>query len=439
MTAPHSFPAPSRPTEIARLEIAQLPSTEPLDAVFRRACELSTEALQTERVGVWLFIDHDTVLRCANLFERSSSQHSAGALLRVSDFPSYFSSLTIRKAVPAEVAGNEPWTAELAERYLRPLGIGSMLDAGIFVNGKLVGVVCHEHVGPPREWTTEARDFAGSVADLLALRIQSAEVRDLRAAFFTHEERVAAQDKAAAVECMAAGIAHDFRNLLSVCVGYGSLIAKRDDVPADVRNQAKAITEVSERGAALAKELIEFARPVAVPQVLDLTEVTTEFLPVLKAAVGSRYELPLSHPPALGLVFIEKSQFTRLLLNLVVNARDAMPTGGPIGVRLAPVKLTGNPSYQGRFVLLEVSDRGTGMDAETRQRIFEPFFTTKQKGTGLGLAVVRQITDRIGGLIRVESEPGRGTTFQVLFPRVGASTGGTAMYPILPPDEPGTA
>jgi two-component system cell cycle sensor histidine kinase/response regulator CckA len=144
--------------------------------------------------------------------------------------------------------------------------------------------------------------------------------------------------------------------------------------------------------------------------------------------------LPLSHPPALGQVFIEKSQFTRLLLNLVVNARDAMPTGGPIGVRLAPVKLTGNPSYQGRFVLLEVSDRGTGMDAETRQRIFEPFFTTKQKGTGLGLAVVRQITDRIGGLIRVESEPGRGTTFQVLFPRVGTSTGGTAMFPILPPD-----
>jgi signal transduction histidine kinase len=131
-------------------------------------------------------------------------------------------------------------------------------------------------------------------------------------------------------------------------------------------------------------------------------------------------------------VFIEKSQYTRLLLNLVVNARDAMPAGGTIGVRLAPIKLTGNPSYQGRFVLLEVTDTGSGMDEETRQRIFEPFFTTKSKGTGLGLAVVRQVMERVGGLIYVESEPGRGTTFRVLFPRVGASTGGTTLYPALP-------
>lgn len=433
MTAPNSFPAPSRPTEIARLELAQLPPHEPLDAVFRRACELSAGAIDVERVGVWLFIDNDTVLRCANLYERSKNEHAVGTLLRVADFPNYFSSLTLRKAVPSEVAGTESWTAELAERYLRPLGIGSMLDAGIFVDGRLVGVVCHEHIGPPREWTTEARDFAGSVADLLALRIQSAEVRDLRAAFFTSEERVAAQDKAAAVERLAAGVAHDFRNLLSVCVGYGTLIAQRDDVPPDVRQQAKTITEAADRGAALAKELMEFARPeAAAPLVLDLTEATGEFLPVLRAAVGARYDLQFAHPALVGQVFIERSQYTRLLLNLVVNARDAMPAGGPIGVRLAPVKLTGNPSYQGRFVLLEVSDTGVGMDEDTRGRIFEPFFTTKSKGTGLGLAVVRQITERVGGLIRVESAPGRGTTFRVLFPRVGTATGGTTMFPVLP-------
>lgn len=435
MTAPNTFPGPSRPTEIARIELAQLAPAEPLDAVFRRACELSSDAVTVERVGVWLFIDNDTALRCANLYERSIRQHSAGAILHVSDFPTYFSSLTIRKAVPAEVAGTEPWTAELAERYLRPLGIGSILDAGIFVDGKLVGVVCHEHVGPAREWTTEARDFAGSIADLLALRIQSAEVRDLRAAFFTQEDRVAAHDKADAISRLAAGVAHDFRNLLSVCVGYGGMIAKRGDLPADVRQQAKAITEAADRGAALAAELMDFAKPSAAPCVLDLTEATTEFMPVLKAAIGARYDLQFSHPPMLGQVFIEKGQYTRLLLNLVMNARDAMPDGGPIGVRLAPVKLTGNPSYQGRFVLLEVTDSGSGMDEETRQRMFEPFFTTKQKGTGLGLAVVRQVADRVGGLIRVESAPGQGTTFRVLFPRVGASTGGTSMFPILPPDD----
>ncbi|HEY1191539.1 MAG TPA: ATP-binding protein [Gemmata sp.] len=441
MTTPHSVPAPSRATEIARLELARLAPNEPLDAVFRRACELCAGALAVERVGVWLFIDGGEALRCSNLFERSKNEHSAGTLLRVADFPTYFTSVSIRKAVPAEVAGTEPWTAELAAHYLRPLGIGSVLDAGIFVNGELVGVVCHEHVGAPREWTTEARDFAGSVADLLALRIQSAEVRELRAAFLTQEERTAGHDKAVALEQLAAGVAHDFRNLLSVVLGYGSLLTSRTDLPADARGQAKDIVTAAEQGTALAKGLMEFAHPkTAPPVVLDLGNVTSEFLPVLRAAVGARYRVQYAQPCELGQVFAEKGQFTRLLLNLAINASEAMPNGGPVAIRLAPVKLTGNPSYSGRFVLLEVTDTGTGMDDATKKRIFEPFFTTKSKGTGLGLAIVRQIVDRVGGLIRVESAPGKGTTFRVFFPRVGASTGGTALFPILPQQpELGTA
>jgi signal transduction histidine kinase len=402
--------------------------------VFRRACELSANALAVARVGVWLFIDDRAALRCANLFELFKREHSAGALLRVADFPTYFSSLTIRKAVPAEVAATEPWTAELASSYLRPLGIASMLDAGIFVDGVLVGVVCHEHVGPPREWTTEARDFAGSVADLLALRIQSAEVRELRAAFLTQRERLAAQDKAAALAQLAAGVAHDFRNLLTVVLGQGELLRARRDVPAEVQHHAKQIIGASERGIALVKELLEFARPGdRPPTVIDLASAIAEFLPVLHAAVGSRFEICYSHPQNLGQVLIDKNQFTRLLLNLVVNARDAMPDGGRIEIRLTAVKLTGNPSYTGRFVLLEVCDHGAGMDEATQQRIFEPFFTTKSKGTGLGMAVVRQVVDRAGGLIRVDSAHGRGTKVRVFFPRIGAISGGTTEY-ALPPE-----
>ncbi|AMV29203.1 Sensor protein ZraS [Gemmata sp. SH-PL17] len=435
MTTP-LIPEPSRATEVARLELARLSQSEPLDAVFRRACELSAGALTVERVGVWLFIDDRTALRCANLFERGKNEHSAGAILRVEDFPNYFASLSIRKAVPVEVVGNEPWTADLAAKYLQPLGIGSILDAGIFLGGELTGVVCHEHVGRPREWTTEARDFVGSISDLLALRIQSAEVRELRAAFLTQDERAAAQDKAAALEQLAAGVAHDFRNLLSVFLGYGGLLSRRTDIPQDARKQAQDIVTAAEQGAALAKGLMDFARPkVAPPTVLDLSLVTAEFLPVLKAAVGSRHELRYSQPAELGQVFVEKDQFTRLLLNLALNASEAMPEGGTIKIRLAPVKLTGNPSYLGRFVLLEVSDTGGGIDDETRRRMFEPFFTTKKQGTGLGLAIVRQVVDRVGGLIRVESVAGKGTTFRVFFPRVGASTGGTSLFPILPGSE----
>ncbi len=428
------IPDPTRPTEVARLELAKLAPDAPLDRVFARACELSADALDVERVGVWLFIDDDRVLRCADLFERSKGMHSAGTVLHVADFPVYFKSLVIRKAVPAEVVVSAPWAAELVG-YLAPLGISSMLDAGIFVDGNLVGVVCHEHVGPPREWTTEARDYAGSVADLIALRIQSAEVRELRSAFLTQQSRLGNQEKATALAQLAAGVAHDFRNLLTVVLGQGQLVGRRKDVPADVREQVKTITEAAERGIALARELMAFARPTAgPPEVVDPGEVARGFLPVLQSAVGAEHPVRYLQPTPVGLVLIDPSQFTRLLLNLVVNAAEATPDGGPVEVRLRPVNLTGSSAFSGPFVLLEVADTGAGMDEATRRRVFEPYFTTKAGGTGLGLAVVRQVVDRAGGLVRVESAPGRGTTVQVFLPRAGSSgnAGGTQEFQVPP-------
>jgi signal transduction histidine kinase len=433
VSSKHSVPEATRITEVARLELTRFAPDAALDQVFCRACELCADALEVERVGVWLFIDDGATLRCANLFERSKREHSAGAMLRVADFPAYFASLTIRKAVPAEVATTESWTAELAASYLIPLGITSTLDAGIFVSGALVGVVCHENVGPPREWSTEARDFAGSVADMLAMRIQSAQVRELRAAFLTHRERTAAQDKEEALEHLAAGVAHDFKNLLTVFLGFGGLLSARADLPDDAREQAKQIVAAAQRGVALATELLEFARTDGqAPIVHDLANLTAELHPVLQATVGAQHRLRYARPPLLGQVLIDKTQYMRLLLNLVVNAREAMPVGGPIDLRLHPVKLTGNPSYSGRFVLLEVTDCGSGMDEATRRRIFEPYFTTKHKGTGLGLAVVRQIVERAGGLIRVVSTPGQGTTFRIFFPRIGSSSAGTIEIDVPP-------
>jgi signal transduction histidine kinase len=123
-------------------------------------------------------------------------------------------------------------------------------------------------------------------------------------------------------------------------------------------------------------------------------------------------------------VLLEKLQYHRLLANVVTNAREAMPDGGPIKVRLAPVRLrTGNGNGAGRFVLVEVSDKGVGMDATTLARVFEPYFTTKLKGTGLGLPIVQQIVDRVGGFVRVESERGVGTTVRMYFPSILAGAG----------------
>jgi signal transduction histidine kinase len=413
--------------------LARLEAGTPLADIFARACKLAAEALDVERVGVWLFIEEGRTLRCATLYEKSKDAYSEGALLRSEDFPNYFSSLTIRKAIPAEFAATDAWTEQLAAAYLNPLGITSLLDAGIFVDSTLVGVVCHEHVGPPREWTTEARDFAGSMADLLAMKIQSAEAREQRAAFRTQRDRLAALEKAAALEQMAAGVAHDFKNLLGVFLGNGELLCERTDLPDEARIQCEDIVNAANRGLALVTELMEFAEPSdRAPAVLNLAAATEEFLSVLRAAVGRRHEVEFLAPPAIGQVLLDRTQFTRVLLNLVVNARDAMPDGGPIQIRIAPVKLMADFGPCGNFVLLEVIDRGDGMDEAARRRALEPFYTTKTTGTGLGLAIVQRIVDRAGGHLSIESKPGFGSTFRAFFPRVGASAGGTAEFKIPP-------
>lgn len=425
-------PDSRRPTDTARLELTHLPADTPLADVFARACEAAVAALRVARAGVWLYIDERTALRCATVFERDTGQHSGGAVLRPADFPTYFAALAIRKSVPAEIAAADPRTAELTAAYFAPLGITSTLDAGIFLGDEMVGVVCLEHVGPPREWTTEDRDFAGSVADLIAVRIRGAEVTHLQAAFRTQADRVAALDKAAALEQMAGGVAHDFRNLLTVVVGNAELLSETG-VSGLAKDLVADLLDAARRGMALAGELMSFSRPEQRPTVLDLADVTARFLPVLQSAVGSGFRVHFSRPPSVGPCLIDKTQFTRVLLNLVVNARDATPGGGKVEVRLTPVRLTG-ATASGNYLMLEVADHGTGMDAATKRRAFDPFFTTKDDGTGLGLAVVRQVVERAGGFVRITSEVSKGTTVRVFVPRVSAGTGGTIEMPALPPE-----
>lgn len=413
----------TRAAEQALLALARLPHDAPLQLVWSLACESAAEVLGVDRVGVWLFIDDRTALRCAALYERSRGAFSSGATLLVADFPVYFASLTSRKSLPIELAADDPRTAELAEVYLAPLGIGSMLDAGIFLDGELVGVVCHEHVGPPREWTTEARDFASSVADLLALRVQSAKVAELKEVFRTQKDRLATMQKAQALEQVAGGLAHDFTNILSVISGKAELLARQQDLPEDARRQARDVVAFAERGHALLRQLLDFSRPSGrPPAVLDLAEATAAFLPLLQAAAGRKHEVCFDRPASLGPVLMDKTQYTRVLLNLTLNARDAMPGGGRVVLRLRPVSPATGDAGRAHHVLLEVIDEGEGMDAATLAQAPEPFFTTKAEGTGLGLAVVHRLVDQAGGTVHIHSERGRGTTVAVYLPRVGVGS-----------------
>jgi two-component system cell cycle sensor histidine kinase/response regulator CckA len=416
-------PPTPRPFEQARLEIARLGTpAEPLHLpdVFRRVCEISAAAMTVERVGIWLLVEHGTALRCASLYERSTCEHTHGVTLRVADFPKYFAALRDRRAVPIEMAASDPRAAELYDPYLKPLGIGSLLDAPVLLAGEVVGVVCHEYVGAAREWTTEERDFAGSVADLVALKMKGAELTELRAALRTHEARLFAYDKADALAHLAVGVAHDFRNLLTVMGGGADLIAAHPAAPPQVVGWAKEVGAAAERGAVLVRELLEFGRANgAAPRVVDPAAVVEKFAPVLRAVLGSRYQLELTRADKVGKALVDPNHLDRVLLNLVTNAKDAMPGGGTVRVRVAPVTTAeADEGPDEPYVLVEVRDAGGGIDDATRERLFEPFFTTKPKGTGMGLAIVKQVVDAAGGFIRVESAAGTGTAILVYLPRV---------------------
>jgi two-component system cell cycle sensor histidine kinase/response regulator CckA len=225
-----------------------------------------------------------------------------------------------------------------------------------------------------------------------------------------------------AIGRLAGGIAHDFNNALGVILGWAQL--GYDNVPDDspVRENFRMIRDQAHRSAGLTRQLLAFARrQVLQPRSVNLNDLVSRMLGLLKTAVGEQTELKIALAPGLQSTMADPTQIDQVLMNLCLNARDAMPQGGRIVIDTSNVEMGedfcrthsyGNP---GRYVLLSVSDTGIGMDAATLDRIFEPFFTTKEigKGTGLGLATVYGIVKQHGGFVNVYSEPGQGTTFRV--------------------------
>jgi signal transduction histidine kinase/ActR/RegA family two-component response regulator len=228
---------------------------------------------------------------------------------------------------------------------------------------------------------------------------------------------------------LAGGVAHDFNNMLGVMSGHGELLLKKLGPDSPLRRHAEEIQKAAERATSLTRQLLAFSRQqVLQPRVLDLGAVVQGMDGMLRSLIGEHVELLTLCDPGLGRVKADLAEIERVLLNLAVNARDAMPQGGRLTMRTSNADMDDVAARQhieagpGRYVMLEVSDTGCGMDEETRKHIFEPFFTTKGPGPGtglgLGLATTYGIVRQSGGYIWVESEPGRGAIFKVCLPRV---------------------
>jgi PAS domain S-box-containing protein len=246
-------------------------------------------------------------------------------------------------------------------------------------------------------------------------------------AFKQMEFQLRQSQKMEAIGHLAGGVAHDFNNLLTVINGCCELLKTTTKLPPDAKPLVDEAHRSGERAATLTRQLLAFSRKTVLqPRVVSLNEIVTEFEKLLGRLIGEDVRLETDFRAEPGLVRVDPGQMEQVLMNLVVNARDAMPKGGAVTIGTQDVYLDEEYVRQhselrpGRYVVLRVTDTGCGMDRATLARIFEPFFTTKPvgKGTGLGLAMVYGIVKASGGHATVESEPGRGTTFQLCFPAV---------------------
>jgi PAS domain S-box-containing protein len=282
---------------------------------------------------------------------------------------------------------------------------------------------------------TAVRDPDGRFLHSRATMYDLTDHRRAERALRESEERFRQSQKLEAVGRLAGGVAHDFNNLLTVilsCAGALVELCPGDDPR---RVEAQEIGDAARRASHLTRQLLAFSRRQASsPTALDVGAVAAGMESLLRRLIGEDVALEIVREPALGRVLADAGQLEQVILNLAVNARDAMPTGGRIRIEVANLDATapedaarlGAPP--GRHVTLAVRDTGTGMSAETRSHLFEPFFTTKEKGkgTGLGLATVYGIVRQAGGDVRVESAPGQGTRFLVLLPCVEDGAGASA-------------
>jgi PAS domain S-box-containing protein len=242
----------------------------------------------------------------------------------------------------------------------------------------------------------------------------------------TLERQLIQAQKMEAIGRLAGGISHDFNNLLSVILGHSDILEEHLGSNVRLRKSVEATRSAAERAAALTMQLLAFSRKQVIePKIIDLNSCVVEIQKMLHRVIGEDIELSIRLQHDLGHVKADPGQLDQVLMNLAVNSRDAMPSGGKLAIETADTDLDDTYVRQhlgarpGPFVMLAVSDTGIGMDPETLAHIFEPFFTTKEigKGTGLGLSMVYGIIKQNNGYIMAYSEPGRGTTFKIYFPR----------------------
>ena len=405
-----------------RLAQARVTSDRQLRDVLKDVTEASATALRVSRVSVWFFLDERRSIRCHYLHEPDRGDDYAGTILHASDFPVYFSVLESSRVIRFVYREGDPMSEELHQSYLAPLGITAMLDAPIYQGGEVVGIVCHEYIGSPRQWTDPECEFAASVGDIVArLYAESARLR-AESQLHLDETQLSEVQQFAEVGRLAAGVAHDFNNVLTAVFAYVDLV-KAEARDEKLHRLASDLAVILDRGRDLTQTLMTLGRTNGQrPRVVSPADVLMSSLALLRGAAGHRVQVEVRATGSISRILIDPLQLERAVVNLVVNARDAMPRGGVVTIAVREETIGQTADRQSTFVVIDVIDTGEGMDGATRERMFDTFFTTKgTRGKGLGLAIVNQVVTMAGGFIQVDSTAGQGTSVRLYLPSIAAS------------------
>jgi len=407
-----------------------LAESNTLSAGASRILQAVCESLGWEYGALWTVDRRSNLLRCSQVWQ------APGAEADEFESVSLESVFAPGSGLPGRVwtDGQPLWIADVVKEANFPrsalaarVGLHGCCGFPIEFHSEILGVV-EFFSRSIREPDPDLLAMMGTIGSQIGQFIQRKRVEE---ALDESEEQLRQSQKLEAVGQLAGGIAHDFNNLLTVIGGYSSMLLGRLPEDNPHRPSLEEIKKASDRASALTRQLLAFSRKqILQPRVLDLNLVVTDLEKMVRRLIGEDIDLLTVTSPVLGKVKADRGQIEQVLLNLIVNARDAMPKGGKLTIETRNVVHSEeyarrHAALAGPYVMLAVSDTGCGMDAAIQARVFEPFFTTKAsgKGTGLGLATVYGIVKQSGGNIWIYSEAGQGSTFKVFLPRVDEAGG----------------
>jgi PAS domain S-box-containing protein len=399
-----------------------------LELAARSITEITAITLSTARANLWLQQSEPLVLECIDCYDLCSGMHTRGETLDTREFPAYLAALQVERSIAATDARTDPRTRMLQEVYLKKHGISSLLDSPIRLEGQIVGVLCIEHIGVPRQWTVEEQSFAGSAADLASLALEAWNRRkaqeQLKAALKMAETANRAKSS------FLANMSHEIRTPLNAIIGYSELLQEE----MEDRGYKELIPDLCRINAAgkhlhaLISDILDISKIEAGkmplrPESFDIAGLIAEIVSTAGSLVDkNRNTLEVMTAPDLGTMVGDKTRVRQILLNLLSNAGKFTDTGV---VKLEAVR---EAARFGDWIRFTVSDTGIGIAEDALKELFEDFTqvdtspTRKYGGTGLGLAISRRLCRMMGGEIGVQSKLNQGSSFTIRLPAVPPHT-----------------